>query len=43
MSELLIYEIYLSLALKFIKEGRLEKAQESLKVMKKVIQFTSKC
>ena len=37
MSELLIYEIYLSVALKFIKEGKLKKAQECLKIMKKVI------
>ena len=36
MSEKDIYEIYLSVALKFIKKGNLKKAKDSLKTMKKV-------
>ena len=37
MREKLIYEIYLSVALKFVKKGDLKKAKDSLKIMKKIL------
>lgn len=42
MNELLIYEIYLSVALNFIKKGDLKRAQDSLKIMKKVLRGLKK-
>ena len=42
MSEKLVYEIYLSVALRFIKKGDLKKAQDSLKIMKKVLRGLKK-
>ena len=42
MSEKLVYEIYLSVALKFIKNGDLKKAKYSLKIMKKVLRGVKK-